>query len=70
MAAVALLGVAGVLVYSRWYAATGGEKVDSGKWEQLTFFTDSAVYPAFSPDGRMLAYFGGKARLLGQGMCM
>ena len=56
MAAVALLGGAGVLVYSRWYAATGGEKMDSRKWEQLTIFTDSAVYPALSPDGRILAY--------------
>jgi hypothetical protein len=26
-------------------------------WEQLTFFTDSAVYPAL-PDGRMLASYG------------
>jgi len=28
-------------------------------WEQLTFFTDSAVYPALSPDGRMLAFIRG-----------
>ena len=65
VAVVALLGVAGVLVYSRWYAATGGEKVDSGKWEQLTFFTDSAVYPALSPDGRMLAYLRGESTFIG-----
>jgi eukaryotic-like serine/threonine-protein kinase len=28
----------------------------STNWEQLTFFTDSVVYPALSPDGRMLAF--------------
>jgi serine/threonine protein kinase len=28
----------------------------SKEWEQLTFFTDSAVYPTLSPDGRMLAF--------------
>jgi serine/threonine protein kinase/Tol biopolymer transport system component len=29
------------------------------QWEQLTFFTDSAVYPALSPDGRFLAFIRG-----------
>ena len=36
-------------------------------WEQLTFFTDSAVYPALSPDGRMLAFIRGSGTLFGQG---
>jgi serine/threonine protein kinase len=31
----------------------------SKEWEQLTFFTDSAVYPALSSDGRMLAFIRG-----------
>ncbi|MGH9774164.1 MAG: protein kinase domain-containing protein [Candidatus Acidiferrales bacterium] len=31
----------------------------STNWDQLTFFTDSAVYPALSPDGRMLAFIRG-----------
>jgi serine/threonine protein kinase len=37
-------------------------------WEQLTFFTDSAVYPALSPDGRMLAFIRGSGtfQTLGQ----
>ncbi len=36
-------------------------------WEQLTFFTDSVVYPALSPDGRMLAFTRGSDPLLGGG---
>ena len=28
-------------------------------WQQLTFFTDSAVYPSLSPDGRMLTFLRG-----------
>ena len=39
----------------------------SAQWEQLTFFTDSAVYPALSSDGRMLAFIRGSNSLLGQG---
>ncbi len=39
----------------------------SSTWEQLTFFTDSAVYPALSPDGRMLAFIRGESTLLGAG---
>lgn len=37
------------------------------KWEQLTFFADSAVYPALSPDGKMLAFIRGDHTLLGKG---
>jgi len=29
-------------------------------WQQLTFFADSAIYPALSPDGRMLAFLRGE----------
>ena len=39
----------------------------SNQWEQLTFFTDSAVYPALSPDGRMLAFIRGSDSFLGVG---
>jgi eukaryotic-like serine/threonine-protein kinase len=31
----------------------------SKEWQQLTFFTDSAVYPTLSSDGRMLAFIRG-----------
>jgi len=39
----------------------------SSEWEQLTFFTDSAVYPALSSDGRMLAFIHGQDSFLGVG---
>ncbi len=39
----------------------------SKEWEQLTFFTDSAVYPALSPDGRMLAFIRGSDSFMGTG---
>ena len=39
----------------------------SKEWQQLTFFTDSAVYPAISPDGRMLAFIRGTDSFLGFG---
>src|SRR6202011_5568592 len=39
----------------------------SKDWEQLTFFTDSAVYPALSPDGRMLAFIRGTNSFFGLG---
>ena len=39
----------------------------STNWEQITFLTDSAVYPALSPDGRMLAFIRGAGTFLGPG---
>jgi eukaryotic-like serine/threonine-protein kinase len=39
----------------------------SKNWEQLTFFTDSVVYPALSPDGRMLTFIRGNSSFLGPG---
>jgi eukaryotic-like serine/threonine-protein kinase len=39
----------------------------SKDWEQLTFFTDSVVYPALSPDGRILAFIRGSNSFLGPG---
>ncbi|MGE5327508.1 MAG: protein kinase domain-containing protein, partial [Deltaproteobacteria bacterium] len=39
----------------------------SGDWVQITDFTDSAVQPALSPDGKMLAFIQGDDTFLGQG---
>ena len=59
---VALLAAVGALLYLR---PSGPARTDAGKWEQLTAFTDSAVYPALSPDGRMLAFLRGPDTFLG-----
>jgi serine/threonine protein kinase len=36
-------------------------------WQQLTFFTDSAVYPSLSADGRMLTFIRGSDSFFGPG---
>jgi Tol biopolymer transport system component len=41
--------------------------VTEQKWEQLTFFTDAAVYPALSPDGRLLAFIRGSGTFITPG---
>jgi Tol biopolymer transport system component len=63
-AAVALIAVVGTVLYFR---NVGAGKPETAKWEKLTFFTDSAVYPALSPDGRMLTYLRGEDTFLGPG---
>jgi serine/threonine protein kinase/Tol biopolymer transport system component len=40
---------------------------DPKDWTQLTFFNDSVVYPALSPDGRMLAYLRGNSSWMAEG---
>jgi len=53
---LALLAVASIV----WLRPSApGLPPASSQWEQLTFFTDSAVYPALSSDGRMLAFIRG-----------
>jgi eukaryotic-like serine/threonine-protein kinase len=61
--AVALAAIAGLLY---WRGAETTPK-NSGKWEQITFFTDSAVYPELSPDGRLLAFIRGSNTFFGPG---
>jgi Tol biopolymer transport system component len=61
---VLLLGVAAIGVY-RYLGH--GTPPRSTNWEQMTFFTDSAVYPALSPDGRMMAFIRGDETFFGKG---
>jgi eukaryotic-like serine/threonine-protein kinase len=69
--ALALLGVflftAALATYLYVRAPRAVAKSDSSKWEQMTFFTDAAVYPELSPDGRMLTFIRGKGTFLTPG---
>src|SRR6202020_446421 len=55
-AAILVLAIAVAFLFRR---PSPGVVPASKEWEQLTFFTDSAVYPTLSPDGRMLAFIRG-----------
>ena len=55
------------LVTYFYLRATRTAPMNDKKWEQLTFFTDAAVYPALSPDGRLLTFIRGSGTFLGQG---
>jgi eukaryotic-like serine/threonine-protein kinase len=56
--------VAGALL---WRHSSRNPVPPSKEWEQLTFFTDSAVYPALSVDGRMLSFIRGSNSFMGAG---
>ena len=62
--AVMLLAAAAVGVYRYFRHAKPASPTN---WEQMTFFTDSAVYPALSPDGHMLAFIRGSGAFFGGG---
>ncbi len=67
------LGLAASLVTSAviWFVLSSSHgktgPAQSTDWKQLTFFTDSVVYPALSPDGRMLAFIRGDDAFFGPG---
>lgn len=63
LGAVSVALLAAILVFR----GSKREAPTTTKWEQLTFFADSAVYPALSPDGKMLAFIRGDDTLLGGG---
>jgi serine/threonine protein kinase len=64
--AAALLVLAAVGAYFLYHSSHSAPVV-SNEWEQLTFFTDSAVYPALSQDGRMLSFVRGNESFIGTG---
>jgi eukaryotic-like serine/threonine-protein kinase len=63
-AVVLLAAIAGAFLF---YRSSQKTVLVNKPWEQLTFFTDSAVYPALSPDGRMLAFIRGDSSFFGLG---
>jgi eukaryotic-like serine/threonine-protein kinase len=62
-----LLFTAAVASYLYVRATRTAANSDSGKWEQLTFFTDAAVYPALSADEHLLAFIRGNGTFLTPG---
>jgi serine/threonine protein kinase len=62
--AVVLLAATAIGLYRYFRHA---EPAGTTNWEQMTFFTDSAVYPALSPDGRMLAFIRGSGTFFNRG---
>ncbi len=66
-ALAAILVLAAATAAFLYYHRSSHAPAPSSEWQQLTFFTDSAVYPALSPDGRMLAFIRGNDSFLGPG---
>jgi serine/threonine protein kinase len=66
IAALAIVLAALVGAFFLLHSLRSGPRL-SKDWEQLTFFTDSVVYPALSPDGRMLTFIRGSDSFLGLG---
>jgi Tol biopolymer transport system component len=62
-AVVIVLLLAGLFVYRSQQTRVAAPS----EWVQLTNFTDSATSPAFSPDGRMLAFIRGPDTFFGPG---
>ncbi len=67
IAAAILLLLLAALLSGVLYHDSRRAPAASNEWEQLTFFTDSAVYPAFSLDGRMLTFIRGSGTFLTAG---
>jgi serine/threonine protein kinase len=63
-AALVLVAIAGAFLFRR---SSPAPIPASTQWQQLTFYTDSAVYPALSSDGRFLAFIRGPDSFLGPG---
>jgi eukaryotic-like serine/threonine-protein kinase len=64
-AALLALATAGAVFF--FQRSSPGTVPGSKEWEQLTFFTDSAVYPALSSDGRMLVFIRGDSSFIAHG---
>jgi eukaryotic-like serine/threonine-protein kinase len=67
MVTVLVVMLLGTAIEVHRYLGHGTPPPRSTNWEQMTFFTDSAVYPALSPDGRMMAFIRGDDTFFGKG---
>jgi serine/threonine protein kinase len=62
--ALLLLAAAGTYLL---YRSSHSAPAVGAEWKQLTFFTDSAVYPTLSQDGRILSFVRGNESFIGVG---
>jgi eukaryotic-like serine/threonine-protein kinase len=67
LSAITFLAVLAAAAAYFWKSATPPAIAPEKDWQQLTFFSDSVVYPALSSDGRMLAYIRGAGSFMGPG---
>ena len=65
LAAVGVMALVGSLIWFR--SESFPPSAAQAEWVQLTNFVDSAVSPALSPDGRMLAFIRGPSTFNGPG---
>jgi eukaryotic-like serine/threonine-protein kinase len=65
LAVLLLLAITGAAYFFR--RSSPGTISGNKEWEQLTFFTDSAVYPALSSDGRILVFIRGDSSFIAHG---
>jgi eukaryotic-like serine/threonine-protein kinase len=59
IAAVAAAAVAILAIGAAVWWREPPRPVDRSEWEQLTWFADSVIHPALSPDGRMVTFLRG-----------
>jgi serine/threonine protein kinase len=68
IAALLLLAVGTIAFFH--FRTSPGTPASSDNWKQLTFFTDSVVSPALSPDGKMLTFIHADDPFFGAGQIM
>ncbi len=56
-----------VVVAARWFSSPPTPVTNPAEYEQLTNFSDSAVAPSLSPDGRMVTFIRGGEAFLSSG---
>jgi eukaryotic-like serine/threonine-protein kinase len=61
---IGLVSVVLAAVGLLFYRSVQHHAASNSDWQQLTFFTDSVIQPALSPDGRMLAFIRGDQEVI------
>jgi eukaryotic-like serine/threonine-protein kinase len=67
LAIAGVLVLAGAVFAARWWAGRAPVIAPQSEWTAVTAFSDSAVQPAISPDGRMIAFIRSADPFLGMG---